>query len=290
VVDLAVAQHGVVAAWQLRELGVGRETVRAWAAAGYLHRVLYGVYAVGHPALTPRARMMAALLAGGRGAALSHHSAAVVWDLQAVSTPIVDVSVPRSRRGRGGIRTHRPRQLGPVDRTVEDGFQVTTASRTIFDLAGMLPRARIRTMWETADRRGLLDVRRIEALCAAMGQGRNGTPVIRLLLAETSPPPFTRSELERRFTELCRANGLPTPGQNVFLHGYEVDAYWPEHGLVVELDGFEFHRTRRAFERDNRRDAVLAAAGLRVLRLGWREVVDEPALAVRALRQGLLRP
>jgi very-short-patch-repair endonuclease len=247
------------------------------------------VYAVGHPALTPRARMMAALLAAGRGAILSHRSAGVVWDLQAAATTIVDVSVPRGRRGRAGMRMHRPRRLDAIDSTVEDGFPVTTASRTLFDLAGSLPRPRFETLWEAADRRNLLDFDRLGSLCAELGQGRKGAGLVRRLLAETTPREPVRSELERRFADLCRDHGLPLPSQNVYLHGFEVDAYWPAQRLVVELDGFEFHGTRRAFSRDRHRDAVLAAAGLHVLRLGWHEVVDEPSLGVAAVSRWLRR-
>lgn len=288
--DLAASQHGVVAAWQLRELGIGREAVRAWTAEGHLHRVHHGSYAVGHPSLTPRARMMAALLACGPEAVLSHRSAAVVWDFQAAATRVVDVSVPRRRRGIDGIATHRPRCLPPVDRTVEDGFRATTPTRTVFDLAGSLSRPRLQAIWEAAERRGLLDVVRLEQLCDDIGKGRRGTALVRSLAAEASSSEPTRSELERRFAKLCRDHGLPPPRQNVSLHGFEVDVHWPEHGLVVELDGFEFHRTRAAFDRDRRRDAILTAAGLRVLRLGWREVAEEPGVAVAALSPSLPRP
>jgi very-short-patch-repair endonuclease len=119
--------------------------------------------------------------------------------------------------------------------------------------------------------------------------GRRGAKKIRALLAEWSEPEPTKNQLEQAFRNLCRQHGLSLPSQNVYLLGYEVDAFWSEWDLVVELDSWGFHKTRGAFEEDRRRAAALEAAGYRVLRFTWRQVFYEPQLVVAAIRSGCPR-
>lgn len=220
---------------------------------------------------------MAAALSCGPEAALSHRAAAAVWDLGPWPTGIVDVSSTRNRGPRKGIRFHR---VQAVEVVIRDGFPVTTPMRTLTDLAATEPVPRVERAYEQADRLGLLDVDVLEAEC----RGRRGSRLLQRLIGEQREAPPSRSELERLLLDLCRSHGLPLPSLNVVLHGIEVDAYWPEAGLVVELDGYEWHRTRAAFERDRERDARLAAAGLRVLRFSWRQLRRGSAVA-QAIRK-----
>jgi very-short-patch-repair endonuclease len=284
VAELAAKQHGVIGAWQLEELGWDREALRRQVAKGFLHRIHHGVYAVGHPEATPNGVLMAALLACGPGAVLSHRSAAAVWDLRQASTPIPDVSVPRSRERRPGVRMHRPRKLEPQDVTVHNGFPVTTVTRTLVDMAGTTTPQRLNTMFEAAIRRGLLDTKRAADLCS----GRRGAKNLMRLLAQATEPDRTRSELERLFRRGCEKHGLPLPSFNAWLLSQEVDALWGHERVVVELDSWEYHRTRAAFERDRARDAALVAAGYRPLRFTWRQLRGD--IAWRRLAQALAAP
>src|SRR5207302_645130 len=267
-------QHGVVAHRQLVELGLGRKAIQYRLAAGRLHRLHLGVYAVGHPRVTGPGRWMAAVLACGDGALLSHRSAGALWGIGSGAGSRVDVTaIGRSRRGHPGITLHQVRGLHPDDRARRDGVPVTSLARTILDLAEVLNRSQLARAFEEAERLQLLDVRAIRRLCERSAGRRGLGPLGNLLSNHMRPLPETRSELERLFVDLCRAAALPPPALNVSVAGFEVDAVWQDRGLVVELDGFAFHRTRAAFERDRARDATLQLAGYRVLRLTARRLV-----------------
>jgi hypothetical protein len=165
-----------------------------------------------------------------------------------------------------------------------DGIPVTSVARTLLDLAEVLPRRRLERAFDEADRQHLLDLSAIGRLCER-SRGRHGLkPLKALLSARFRPVPETRSELERQFLDLCRQAGLPPPLVNCHVAGFEIDAAWPDRRLVVELDGFAFHHTRSAFERDRARDAELQLAGHRVLRVTARRLADEPREIVRAIR------
>ena len=275
-VELAARQHGVVAVWQLAELGFTRDMVRRRVECGRLYRQLRGVCSL-TPRIAPVGRMMAAALAHGASAVLSHRAAAAVWDLGPWPTGVVDVTVAGGGKRRKGVRLHRAR----VDRVVKDGFPVTTVSRTLVDLAGVLPFGRLRDAFERAERLGLLDVRRVgEAM-----PGRRGARKIRAILTEYAEPEPTKSELERAFRQLCENYGIPLPSQNVSLLGYEVDALWEDGKTVVELDGWEWHRTKRSFQEDRRKAAALEAAGYRVLRFTWMQVSREPQAVAAAINR-----
>jgi hypothetical protein len=177
----------------------------------------------------------------------------------------VHVAVSGGRRARRGIVFHRARDLN-MARAVRHHIPLTAPSYTLLDLASVFPPRRLERALEAADRLELLDVAELTHLCAT-SNGRKGTGVLSSLLARLHPAPHTRSELERRFLRLCRDGGVPQPAVNVPVEGIEVDFLWPGARLVVEVDGYEFHRDRAAFERDRRRDAVLQRAGYRVLRI-----------------------
>lgn len=259
--ELAALQHGVFARWQIRD--VSDKVVHDRIERGSWYRVLPLVYSL-TPTLLPRGRMLAAALTFGPEAVLSHRAAAAVWDLGPWPGGLIDVTSPGRRKPRRGVRLHRAH----VERVVRNGFPVTTVARTLVDQASHLPIGRLRDQFENAERLGLLD---IDSVSEQM-PGRRGARKIRAVLADWREPEMARSELEGEFRELCIEAALPLPSFNVSLHGFEVDAYWPQHKLVVELDGWAYHRTRRAFEEDRRRAAALEARGYRVLRFTWRQV------------------
>jgi very-short-patch-repair endonuclease len=259
--------------------------IDAWVARERLHVVHRSVYAIGHEPLTGRGRLMAAVLASGPEAVVSHRTAAWLWDVLPDHRSTIDVTAARHRRGQRGITLHRSK-LDEADRAAVEGIPVTSLARTLLDVAEVIPPRRLARAVEEAERRRLLDLTAVHDVIAR-GIGRRGVGRLRKAIVAYRPAPFTRSELERRFTDLVRHAGLPLPSQNVYLHGFEVDAVWESHRLVVELDGYDYHRTRAAFERDRKRDARLHAEGWTVLRFSWRQIMYAPETVVAALRTTL---
>jgi hypothetical protein len=293
--DLAVAelperQHGVVAYRQLVELGLGRGAIQCRVAKGRLHPLHVGVFAVGHRGLSSDGRLMAAVMCCGPGAMLSHRSAADRLGILPSFSNRIDVAAPRTRSGgHPGISLHRPRRLVAEDCAVEDGIAVTSLPRTLLDLAEGAQQRHLRRALDESERLGLFDLRAVERL---IGRSRGHRGVRRLTQAledYVGPPPITRSALERRFLDLCYEGGLPRPQANVLVEGREVDVFWPEHQLIVELDGHAYHHTRAAFEGDRKRDAELQTAGYRVLRITQRRLEGEPEAVTRTVR-ALLSP
>jgi very-short-patch-repair endonuclease len=287
VADLAIRQWGVVSAEQLYALGLTPAAVTRRVQAGRLHRLFRGVYAVGHDRLRREGRFLAAVLACGDGAVLSHLSAAAHWELLRTEGTAVDVTARRGRRGVSGIRLHRSRSLDDKDTTNRDGIPVTTLARTLLDLAGTIPGHRLERALAQAERLRIYDHRAITDVIARTSGHRGGTILARATALE---PRLTRSELEALFQRLVRKAGLPEPLSNHDIevpdHGREeVDFYWPAHRLVVETDGWETHGTRSAFQSDRRKDAALTAAGYKVMRFTYDDVTLEGATVVRRLRR-----
>ena len=248
VVVLAARQHGVVTTAQLLDAGVGRRAIARRVARGWLVPLHRGVYQVG-PVAARYGAEMAAVLACGDGAVLSHQAAAAIWGFGRRDR-VVHVTVEgQARRGRAGVRVHRTLSL---DAAVRDGLPLTTPARTLKDLARVLSPHRLDRAQEQAHVLGLV------------------------IPDDAGEPEFTRSEAERRLKALCRAAGLPLPRTNARVAGWEVDAFWPAQRLIVEVDGWTYHRTRQAFERDRRKDAALQAAGYRVIRITGRRLTTEP--------------
>jgi len=274
IASLASRQHGVVSRRQLRALGLRDSAITDRSARGRLHRVHRGVYAVGHPLLTARGRWMGAVLACGPRAALSHASAAALWELRPSAAVIVDVTVPGSgSRARPGLHIHR---AGVIETTVHDGIPVTTPARTILDLAATLPRRPLERLLDRAESARLTDVVALDALARAH-PGHHGAKKLLDALHDHAPgTTLTRSELEERFLELCRDHGLPRPRVNHHVEGRERDFVFPGHRLVVETDGWRHHHSREAFEQDRLRDAELARAGYRTLRFTHRRLAEAP--------------
>jgi very-short-patch-repair endonuclease len=269
--DVAVAataaqQHGVITLRQLLDAGLSPAGVTRRLRAGRLHRIHRGVYAVGHNGLNDRGRWMAAVLACGANAVLSHRSAAALWVLLPKAPPRIDVSIP----GRGGrsvrdaISMHRPRRLERAETTERDGIPVTTTARTLADLGKVASADLVRRARCQAE---------VKGLATDLGVGDR-----------------TRSELEARFLRLCRRHRLPTPEVNVAIGPWTVDFLWRSQRLVVETDGYRYHRGRQAFEDDHERDLDLRRRGLDPIRLSYRQVLERERAVAETLRAGLDGP
>lgn len=271
---LAKRQHGVVSLAQLRSLGLNRSRVTRWLADGRLHLIHRGVYAVGHTNLTINGHYIAAVLACGPGALLSHRSAGALRDLRRWSG-VIEVTVPSRRVGPRGVRIHRSRCLAQEDRTIVDGIPITSVARTLLDLAAVLPERDLNRALDRAERLRLFDLTASHGLLARAA-GHHGAGPLRRAIAAWEPS-YTQSEFEEHFKELVLASDLPRPLFNAQVQGrttsWEVDAYWPQARLAVDLDSYDFHRTRQDFERDAAKNADLELAGEQVMRLSWNQAI-----------------
>jgi very-short-patch-repair endonuclease len=289
IAEIAERQHGVVARWQLLGLGLGRGAIARRLEAERLHLVHRGVYAVGHRRITQMGWWMAAVLACGPAAVLSHRSAAVLWGILDGSPTRVDVSVPRQRAGRDGIRPHTA-ALAADERTVHAGIPVTTVARTLLDLAAVLDPHALNRALERAEALRLADQTSLVALMDRH-RGRRGTANLKAAMKEGLRPAVTKSELERRFLAFVEQAGLARPRINLWLQiggdWLEVDCAWPDKRVIVELDSRAYHQTTAAFERDRRRDRQLQVAGWRAIRVTDRALREE-AEALRAELAALL--
>ena len=275
IAELASRQAGRVGWWQLKAADITRDEVKGRLASGHLHRKHRGVYVVGHLAPTKRSDYFAAWLALGPGAVVSHRAAAHELDLRTHEGSVVDVTVPRNARQRKGIRVHVS-PLAEEDVVTIAGLPVTSWARTIRDLARNEPIPRITKLLERADKLGLYDH-------AAF---RGATGKLRRALGAFDPRhDRTRSGWERDVLPLLDALGLPPPLINHQIGPYEFDLAWPAHGVVVELDSYEHHSDRAAFERDRDKLRWAQAQGLLPLPFTWRQVKDgKLAELVTALR------
>jgi very-short-patch-repair endonuclease len=249
-----------------------------------------GVYVVGGAVVPREGRWLAAVMACGPGAVLSHLSAAVHWNLLQYDAAKPEVTAPASRRGAPGIRLHRSHSLDAQDTTNHRGIPTTTVHRTLLDIAAHVPRHHLERALAQAERLQLYDHTALhEVIQRANGHRATKT----LSQAIQGDPQFTRSELEAIMNTLARDHGLPQPECNtsVLAHddtSYEVDCYFPTHRVVVETDGWETHRTRHAFESDRAKDAALTAAGHTVVRFTWRQLRHDPHTVAERL-QAILR-
>jgi very-short-patch-repair endonuclease len=284
---LAARQHGVVARRQLRRIGLSEAAIDRRVASARLHVVHRGVYAVGHPVLGARGRWLAAVLACGPRAALSHASAAALWELRASSATWIDVTAPRTGRSRPGVRIHRPRALHPDECTVHDGIPVTTPARTLLDLAATVDPRALERVLDQAEMQRLTHYAALEALARAHAHHRGAAALMGALAHHTAGTTLTKSDLEELFLALCRHHDLPRPDVNTYVADLEVDFLFRAHRLIVETDSWRHHHTRAAFERDRRRDATHARAGYRTLRFTHRQLATEPHTVAATLRAAL---
>jgi very-short-patch-repair endonuclease len=290
IAKLAERQHGIVALWQLLVLGLSRDAVRCRVDLGRLHRLYRGVYAVGHRKISWHGRVMAAVLLHGPDAVASHRTAAALWDLLPPRGNDVHVTVAAAGRAkRKGIVLHQVRELHPKDRTTKDGIPVTALGRTLIDVFSSESEERTERALEQAERIGLFDGKAIDGACDR-SPTRRGVKRIRVRLRKHRAPAESDSTLERRFLIFCRHYRLPTPKMNRWIEDYKLDAVWPERKLVVELDDYYTHRTRKSFESDRRRDARLQSLGYRVIRITRERLEMEPGVVAEELRLLLSRP
>ncbi len=261
-------QHGHITRAQLRSLGINDMLIGRWRRGGRLVRIHAGVYAVGYRRAEPMAQAMAAVLACGHEALLSHESAAALWGWR--RWPDQPEVTAMAARRRPGIRTHRTRSLPRADRDWQLGVPVTSPERTIREIQSRLTRKQFRRMVKDARQERRLD----------------DVAVTRLLGYATEP---TRSEFEEAFRRFCRRFGLPEPVTLALVHGYEVDALFSAQRLVVELDGWAFHRGRVAFADDRDRDAELLGFGYETVRITWERLHETPEREAARLRRILAR-
>jgi very-short-patch-repair endonuclease len=283
---LAGRQRGLVTRDQLREIGLTRDAIDNRVKSSYLHPVHHGVYAVGHTHLAHGARELAAVLACGPGAVLSHRSAASLWRLLPSTEDDPEVTVPGRDCRRRGIHIHLVAALDPPDVRTLGGIPVTTPARTILDLAAVVSPRELEQALAEAYARRLARRSELVALLARLPR-RPGFAALRALVERDAGPAVTRSEAEERLLGLIRAAELPAPEVNVRIGRHEVDFLWREQGLIVEVDGFRYHSSRAAFERDRLRDAELGSQGFRVMRVTWRQIVDHPEALVARLGAAL---
>ncbi|HVD87190.1 MAG TPA: type IV toxin-antitoxin system AbiEi family antitoxin domain-containing protein [Solirubrobacterales bacterium] len=289
---LAQRQHGVVTRRQLLELGMRRGAIAGRIQHGHLHEVFRGTYVWGVRRISRRGRWMAAVLAAGEGALLSHRSAARLWRIMPSAAEWPEVTCPRGRVVRKkGIALHAS-AVADVEREDVDGIPVTSPFRTVFDLAAVLDQRELERVLHEAEVRGLRDRLSLPMLLERY-PGRRGTRNLRALLGSKQPVGTTRNDFEEAFLAIVDAHGLPRPRMNatVAFRGrfYEIDALWERERVAVELDSRSVHGTPRNFESDRQRDRILLAEGWRTPRVTWRQLRDEPEAIVADLRQ-VLRP
>jgi hypothetical protein len=282
--DLVERQHGVIARRQLLELGYSARGIRHRVTSRRLHCLHRGVYAVGRPSVGANGRWMAAVLACGPKAVLSHSSAAALWRIGSEERGVIEVSVanPHQRR-RPGLRIYRRPSLWPEDHTTRHRIPVTTPIQTLIDLAPRLDRRGVERAVNEADKYDLVHPPELRAALDERA-GEPGVARLRHILDRRTFR-LTRGELERRFIPLAAQADLPAPLTGQRVNGFEVDFYWPDLGLVVETDGLRYHRTPAEQARDRLRDQAHTAAGLTQLRFTHEQVRYEPAYVRGILAQ-----
>jgi very-short-patch-repair endonuclease len=284
VMALAARQYGVVTSAQLAGAELSVAWVKHWVARGWLRRIHRGVYLLG-PLEAAHSRAMAAVLAGGVGAVVSHYPAGVLWDWRAPREGPIDITVPgRKVRPREGIRVHRA-TLDPRDITRRHGIPVTSAARTILDLAATEPTTELERALNEALLQRRVSSRSLNEEFSRYPRHRGTAALKKTIQTE---PRLTRSELERIALGLIRRARLPEPETNVKLEGYEVDLVWRAQRLVVEIDSWAFHSMRSSFEGDRRRDQCLIGSGWRVVRVTDRQLATEPELVIATLTRALV--
>lgn len=277
IAKLADRQHGVVGRSQLIEIGVTASMIRTRRERGRLIVVHKGVYAVGHRRLTSHGFWLAAVLAGGDGAVLSHRDAATLHRVLSSDRSRIEVTTPRTVASTSRIDVYARRTLQPEELATIAGIPVTTVERTLVDLAGVVPPHRLRKALAEAERMRVADAR---ALAAAMERTRSragrGHAALTTALKELRAhgPQKTRSTAEDLLLDLAIEHRLARPSMNRIVDGVEVDALWPAQRVAVEVDGDAYHWTPSTRARDRAKANGLVTAGWRVLRFGWLDVSD----------------
>jgi hypothetical protein len=283
VAGLAARQHGNVTLAQMQAIGLSPGEIRERYEQGWLVRRHTGVYAVGHVPRTRESRWLAAVLALGEGAVLSHVAAGAHWSLlhgAAITELIVPTTAGHPKRD--GIVVHRQR-LPASHVTVHRGIPVTTPIRTILDLAAVLSLSALAKAFEQAQ--VILRVPPAPLAAEVIARPRQrGNAKLRRILVGAVDPAAVRSVLELRFLRMCASYGIPRPQVNERIGAWTPDFLWPDRGLVVETDGYDFHRTAAARRRDAIKDEFLRSVGLEVIRLTWADVTERPSETAARVR------
>ena len=264
-------------------MGFSRNAIAWMVRVGRLYPVHRGVYAVGRPPVVPLEHAAAAVLACGSQAALSHQSGLALWENRSQWPEVLEVTVTMGRPGPRGIVVHRSRALARRDLTTQRGIRVTSPARTLLDCAPGLSDAQLLRAVNDARNRHIVKIGQLIDVLSRNPTHPGAKRLRRLVEGDRGP---TRSEFEDRFRALCERHALPMPRFKQFVGGYEADAFFPEQGLIVELDSWTFHRDRGAFERDRLRDAEHLEHGLPTLRITWerlRDMPDREAARVQAI-------
>jgi very-short-patch-repair endonuclease len=285
--ERARRQHGVVSIRQLKQLGYGKDAVTRAVRASRLHRLHRGVYAAGYRPLTWEGHCLAAVLACAPAAVASHRTAGWLWGILRSRPGSFDVTAASRRHRKQGIRLHYA-ELTSTDRAIRDGIPTTSLSRTLLDLAASISFDRLEKSVEAADRRGLLDLRLVDSLLARCSHHPGATALQRALATYRPDPAVTRSDVERDFRALVEGAGL-RPSMNFVVAGYELDAYWPEERFGVELEVYETHGTRAAFERDGPRQEDLMLLGVETIRISGPRLDREPRAVIERVAAHLER-
>lgn len=270
---IASRQHLVVTSAQLYEAGLSPKTIAHRVATGRLTRLHHGVHRLG-PADAPRTREAAALLACGPGSHLSHHTAGTRYGLPLDAGALIHVTTP-NRRTHANLEIHRA-SVPRADRALREGLRLTAPARTLSDLAPLVDARTLRRLVEEAQVLKLVTRPQLERF-----------PTLREAAASYDTPSMSRSKAERLLLELVRDAGLSTPETNTYVNGFEVDLLWSAERVVVEMDSWDFHSSRAAFERDRARDQDLIARGYVVIRVTWRQILHERERFVARLAAAL---
>jgi predicted transcriptional regulator of viral defense system len=285
---LAARQHGAVTLAQVERLGLSGRALRHRVASGRMRRVHRGVYASW--TLGREGRWMAALLAVGCRARLSHRSAAALWDICADDPAVVHVTLPQpALRSREEIAVHGGSTLRGADCTTRAGIPCTTLGRTLIDFAAQVDRRTLERAVDRAEMLRIFDLREIEATLERE-RGRRGAAALKRVLAAYAEPALTRNDVEEQMLAISRRAKVPRPAVNVWIpltrgRGYRPDFLWRDARVIVEVDGRSYHARRAAFEHDRRRDRELALAGFATYRYAASEVVRQPGPIARELRR-----
>jgi very-short-patch-repair endonuclease len=290
---LAQRQHGIVSRQQLLRVGLGRRAIEGRIERGTLHQLHRGVYKVGYRRIGRKGRWVAAVLAAGSDAWLSHRSAARLWRLMPPGDEWAEVTCLRGRRARRrGIVVHEG-AVAADERQVVDGIPVTSLFRTVFDLAAVLDRRGLERVLHEAEVRGLRDQVSLPVLLERY-PGRRGTRNLRELLESSEPVGITRNDFEEALVALVDMHGLLRPRMNADLavrgRFFEIDALWEEQRLALELDSRGVHGTKKRFESDRQRDRILIAEGWKTMRVTWRQLQEEPEAIAADLKLALGQP
>lgn len=291
---LAERQHWVVSLTQLQLAGLASDAVHKRAAAGRLHRIHRGVYAVGRRELSARGRWMAATLAYGSTALLADRSSAVLWGIHSSDGAKTHITLPsKNARARPGIEVHRTATLTEADIARVDGIPCTSLARTLVEFACRANRREVERAVDQAEVLRIFDLRAVEGAIDRAGR-RRGAAILRAVLQDYAGPTLTGESLEESFFALCRQGSLPQPEANAWLTlergvAYKADFLWRAEGLIVETDGRDVHTTRKAFEHDRLRDQHLTLAGYTVVRFTWRQVTRDHERVLRTTRNLLAR-